>query len=313
MKATRLTDVFPGGPSGEGAPPLSEGLARACVAAAMDLPANAMDPEDWLEAVALCVVQVWSAGAGLGTSNSASGPLDVATDGLRAYAAVVERSADSGKVWWITAEHDPSRNPGSASAPASSPSASDPRSTSDQLLAGVLALPLGGGGQSISGVPGTSSSLRSPGLTSPSVAGLVLWTPLPTAGEPHWLAAILQGQGVLAELAMNAGHASTPATALRAIIPALHRSYERSVLKPQRMRDALLSRLTGPQSEVARLLVQGLTEAEIGKAVHRSKHTIHDHVKSVYAALNVSSRTELLRAWYGLDETGARRVADAQP
>lgn len=74
-------------------------------------------------------------------------------------------------------------------------------------------------------------------------------------------------------------------------------SYERCVVGAERREAALMDRLTPPQQSVAKLLLEGMTEAEAGKTLHRSKHTVHDHVKSIYAAFNVQSRVELVLRW----------------
>lgn len=77
-------------------------------------------------------------------------------------------------------------------------------------------------------------------------------------------------------------------------------SYERCVVGAERREAALMDRLTPPQQGVAKLLLEGMTEAEAGKSLHRSKHTVHDHVKSIYAAFNVQSRVELVLKWMEL-------------
>ena len=74
-------------------------------------------------------------------------------------------------------------------------------------------------------------------------------------------------------------------------------SYERCVVGAERREAGLMDRLTPPQQSVAKLLLEGMTEAEAGKSLHRSKHTVHDHVKSIYAAFNVQSRVELVLKW----------------
>lgn len=77
-------------------------------------------------------------------------------------------------------------------------------------------------------------------------------------------------------------------------------SYERCVVGAERRESALMDRLTPPQQAVAKLLLEGMTESEAGKTLHRSKHTVHDHVKSIYAAFNVQSRVELVLKWMEL-------------
>lgn len=62
---------------------------------------------------------------------------------------------------------------------------------------------------------------------------------------------------------------------------------------------ALMSRVSVTQRPILQLLVAGLSEADIARSIHRSPHTVHDHIKSIYAALGVSSRFELLQLWVG--------------
>lgn len=57
---------------------------------------------------------------------------------------------------------------------------------------------------------------------------------------------------------------------------------------------ALLGRLSPAQQRVLPLLVRGLKEEDIGTELKRSRHTIHDHAKSIYAAAGVRSRLELI-------------------
>ena len=51
--------------------------------------------------------------------------------------------------------------------------------------------------------------------------------------------------------------------------------------------------LSRPQRQVASYAAAGATINEIAAALHRSPHTIRDHLKAIYAELNISSRAEL--------------------
>jgi DNA-binding NarL/FixJ family response regulator len=56
-----------------------------------------------------------------------------------------------------------------------------------------------------------------------------------------------------------------------------------------------LTRLvSAAQLKVLSLLLAGLTEPQVAQRVGRSRHTIHDHTKAIYAALGVSSRVQLV-------------------
>ncbi len=54
-----------------------------------------------------------------------------------------------------------------------------------------------------------------------------------------------------------------------------------------------LESLSRAQLTVLVHMLNGLSEAEIGERIGRSKHTVHDHVKRLYETLDVSSRVEL--------------------
>lgn len=64
-------------------------------------------------------------------------------------------------------------------------------------------------------------------------------------------------------------------------------------------RNEMMSLLTRSQREVLPMLISGMCEREIAKTLFRSPHTIHDHVKSIYATLGLSSRVALVEAWHG--------------
>jgi DNA-binding CsgD family transcriptional regulator len=117
--------------------------------------------------------------------------------------------------------------------------------------------------------------------------------PMPAFRGSRWLA-------VQVETALLGEDTTYPALLTRGMTVfrnGLMASYERCVVGAERREAALMDRLTPPQQSVAKLLLEGMTEAEAGKALHRSKHTVHDHVKSIYAAFNVQSRVELVLRW----------------
>lgn len=90
-----------------------------------------------------------------------------------------------------------------------------------------------------------------------------------------------------------------PATArcLAALSRHMVDAYRRVFVVPVRHRRDLLERLTDAQREVAPFLATSMTETEIAEALNRSKHTIHDHAKSIYRAWGVNSRLTLRDLW----------------
>ncbi|MDO4553010.1 MAG: helix-turn-helix transcriptional regulator [Bacillota bacterium] len=66
-----------------------------------------------------------------------------------------------------------------------------------------------------------------------------------------------------------------------------------SPASPGEEKERLPDLLTRREREVAELLVQGHTNADIAKILIISEHTVKDHVKSIYRKLNVHSRFEL--------------------
>jgi DNA-binding CsgD family transcriptional regulator/GAF domain-containing protein len=64
--------------------------------------------------------------------------------------------------------------------------------------------------------------------------------------------------------------------------------------------------LTPRESEVAMLVVEGLSDREIAERLCLSRYTVHQHVKGIYRALNVDSRVALTRLLLGAP-IGARR------
>lgn len=87
---------------------------------------------------------------------------------------------------------------------------------------------------------------------------------------------------------------------------AMARAYEHRFLRLERVRAELLGRISAAAHPVLPLLAEGYSEAEIGKRVYRSVHTVHDHVKQIYKALGIASRIELRDLWMGNAEVRSR-------
>jgi DNA-binding CsgD family transcriptional regulator len=59
--------------------------------------------------------------------------------------------------------------------------------------------------------------------------------------------------------------------------------------------DGTVEPLTPRESEVLRLLAQGLTNKQIALALHISEHTVKFHVSTIYGKLGASSRADAVR------------------
>ncbi|MBS0196797.1 MAG: response regulator transcription factor [Planctomycetes bacterium] len=59
-------------------------------------------------------------------------------------------------------------------------------------------------------------------------------------------------------------------------------------------RPDLLSKVSTAQQRVLEFLLAGLTEPQIAEKIGRSRHTVHDHTKAIYSALNVNNRVQLV-------------------
>lgn len=109
----------------------------------------------------------------------------------------------------------------------------------------------------------------------------------------------------LARAALRAGargfiHAGMrPEQLLRAVEVAA----EGEIVAPRRLLEYLINHeehndlgaLTARQREILSLVVEGLTNAEIGRRLYLSESTIKQHLRAAYKALNVSNRTEAAR------------------
>ncbi len=70
--------------------------------------------------------------------------------------------------------------------------------------------------------------------------------------------------------------------------------FERSGAAIAASRPDLLASVSAAQQKVLELLLAGLTEPQIAERIGRSRHTVHDHTKAIYASLKVSNRVQLV-------------------
>lgn len=94
---------------------------------------------------------------------------------------------------------------------------------------------------------------------------------------------------------------------LAAAAPTVAEAWSRRFVVTDLHRLELLRRVSTVQRPLLPLLAEGLTEAEVARRVERSRHTIHDHTRSIYQALGVTSRLELRDVWLGRRPAGPRR------
>lgn len=91
---------------------------------------------------------------------------------------------------------------------------------------------------------------------------------------------------------------------------ALAKGFDLGVIVPERRRADLKAKLSPSQAPILPLLAQGLNQRQIGERIGRSLHTVHDHVKGIYAALGIKSRYELYVLWNGGDVSQAAGMED---
>lgn len=86
-----------------------------------------------------------------------------------------------------------------------------------------------------------------------------------------------------------------------AVCEACGRPLDDSTTLANKHKKLLLSHLGEHQRQVLGHLLAGLTEPQIAKKLHRSRHTVHDHTKAIYAACGVNNRVQLVHQFEGLD------------
>lgn len=70
--------------------------------------------------------------------------------------------------------------------------------------------------------------------------------------------------------------------------------FENSGSQIAQQRPDLMARVSNAQGRVLEFLLAGLTEPQIAEKIGRSRHTVHDHTKAIYSALNVNNRVQLV-------------------
>ncbi|MBI1189555.1 MAG: hypothetical protein GC200_02595 [Tepidisphaera sp.] len=87
----------------------------------------------------------------------------------------------------------------------------------------------------------------------------------------------------------SGGEPGGSGSAVRSIEELEHQGQRISQSRPD-----LLRRVSDAQRKVLDLLIVGCTEPQIAERLGRSKHTVHDHTKAIYAQLGVKSRVHLV-------------------
>lgn len=78
-------------------------------------------------------------------------------------------------------------------------------------------------------------------------------------------------------------------------------------------RPDLMGRVSNAQARVLEFLLAGLTEPQIAEKIGRSRHTVHDHTKAIYSALNVNNRVQLVLLFSQQAAPAAAPVAAPAP
>ncbi|MCU0688778.1 MAG: helix-turn-helix transcriptional regulator [Phycisphaerales bacterium] len=78
-------------------------------------------------------------------------------------------------------------------------------------------------------------------------------------------------------------------------------AFSSSWLRREQHRRSLVASLSVSQQPILPLLASGLSQRQIADRIGRSLHTVHDHVKGIYATLGVRSRFALFVLWNGGD------------
>jgi len=103
--------------------------------------------------------------------------------------------------------------------------------------------------------------------------------------EATWRAAWQEGMGLSMEAACALALEEMPSgVAARPIV---------ATAEPAKVQDAF--GLTEREREILKLLIKGLTYAEIAEEATLSFHTVHAHLRSIYGKMGVKSRSQATR------------------
>ena len=78
------------------------------------------------------------------------------------------------------------------------------------------------------------------------------------------------------------------------MLTTIEQQYVEAAKKLVASRPDIVGDMPPQQRSVCELLVAGLGEKQIAEVLTRSRHTIHDHTKRLYAAIGVDSRAHLV-------------------
>lgn len=87
----------------------------------------------------------------------------------------------------------------------------------------------------------------------------------------------------------------------RAYCQACGRPFDDATSEANQNKKKLLGLLGDHQRQVLGHLLAGLTEPQIAKKLHCSRHTVHDHTKAIYAVCGVNNRVQLVHQFEGID------------
>ena len=199
-----------------------------------------------------------------------------------------------------------------------------------EAVAGVLAISIGG----IRRRQDTEQALAE-ALVALEITGIAL--AMSSTGSPdlrlnpaarRLLSDIVDGHAnlvpLLARRPEDVRFSSRAAVELRNGEPAILHAHSRvvrgrevvTVLELQREQPALdqglLGLLTPRESEIAALVVDGLSDREIAESLHLSRFTVHQYVKRIYRVLDVDSRVTLTRLLLGAPVARRRSRLDPQ-